>query len=156
MRFCVDYRRLNSVSHYDTCTMPRVDDMIDRLGNAKYISTLDLSRGYWQVPVAADSCPMTAFATPYGLYQFRTMLFGLSGVPATFQRLMDRVLCGLDGFTAAYLDEIVIYSSSWADHMRHMQAVLQILREAGLTAKPCKYQFGMFYCNYLCHVVGSG
>ena len=75
--------------------MPRVDEMIDKLGSARYITTLDLSRGYWQVPVSKDSRPLTAFVTPYGLYQFKVMPFGLNGVPATFQRLMDEVLRGL-------------------------------------------------------------
>ena len=155
-RFCVDYRRLNSVARYDAYPMPRVDEMIDRLGSARYLSTLDLARGYWQVPVKEDSRPMTAFATPYGLYQFRVMPFGLSGAPATFQRLMDEVLRGLDDFSAAYLDDIVIYSNTWEDHLQHLQTVLQSLQGAGLTAKPSKCQFGMFHCRYLGHVVGSG
>ena len=72
--------------------MPRVDELIDRLGNAKFITTLDLTRGYWQVPMEEASRPMTAFTTPFGLYQFQMMPFGLSGAPATFQRLMDKVL----------------------------------------------------------------
>ena len=84
LRMCVDYRRLNAVSQADAYPMPRVDDLIDRLGKARYITTLDLSRGYWQVPVSESSRPMTAFATPYGLFQFRVMPFGLHGAPATF------------------------------------------------------------------------
>jgi len=72
--------------------------LIDKLGSARYVTTLDLSRGYWQVPVAEESRPLTAFVTPYGLYQFRVMPVGLNGAPATFQRLMDEVLRGLEGF----------------------------------------------------------
>ncbi len=106
LRFCVDYRCLNSVARYDAYPMPRVDDLIDQLGNTAYITTLDLTRGYWQVPVEEKSRPMTTFVTPFGFYQFKMMPFGLSGAPATFQRLMDQVLKGLDGFSAAYLDDL--------------------------------------------------
>lgn len=73
IRLCVDYRRLNSVSEMDAYPMPRVDDLVDRLGKATYMSTLDLTRGYWQVPVAEAARSKTAFATPFGLYQFNVM-----------------------------------------------------------------------------------
>lgn len=73
MRMCVDYRRLNSVSREDAYPMPRIDDLIDRLGRARFITTLDLTRGYWQMPVAAEDQHKTAFATPFGLFQFRVM-----------------------------------------------------------------------------------
>ena len=86
---CVDYRRLNGVSEVDAYYMPRIDDLIDRLGTAKFMTTLDLTRGYWQVPVAEDSRQHTTFTTPFGLYQFTVMPFGLQGAPATFQRMMD-------------------------------------------------------------------
>lgn len=92
MRLCVDYRKLNSVSKSDAYPMPRVDELIDRLGPAKFITTLDLTRGYWQVPVHADSQEKTAFTTPFGLFHFKVMPFGYQGAPATFQRLMDKVL----------------------------------------------------------------
>ena len=84
LRFCVDYRRLNSVSQSDTYPMPRIDELIDQLGQAKCITTLDLTRGYWQVPLAESAKAKTAFATPFGLFQFNVMPFGLQGAPATF------------------------------------------------------------------------
>ena len=99
--------------------MPRIDELTDRLGKARFIPTLDLTKGYWQVPLTARACSKTAFVTPFRLYQFRVMPFGLQGAPATFQRLMDRVLRGLDQFAAAYLDDVVIFSSSW-DEVSHM------------------------------------
>ena len=77
VRMCIDYRRLNAVAEVDAYPMPRVDDLIDRLGKAKFITTLDLSRGYWQVPMREDSRLHTAFTTPYGLFQFKVMPFGL-------------------------------------------------------------------------------
>ena len=156
LRLCVDYRRLNAVSQTDAYPMPRIDDLIDRLGKAKYITTLDLTRGYWQVPVAEEDQPKTAFATPFGLFQFRVMPFGLSGAPATFQRMMDCLIQGMENFTAAYLDDLVIYSETWEEHLRHIQSVLDKLQEAGLTAKPAKCQFGMAQCTYLGHIVGNG
>ena len=107
-RMCVDYRRLNSVSRADAYPMPRIDELIDQLGKAQYISTMDLSRGYWQVPVGAVSWDKTAFVTPQGLFQFQVMPFRLHGAPATFQQLMDQVINGLDVFAAAYLDDLVI------------------------------------------------
>ena len=156
LRMCVDYRRLNSVSRADAYPMPHIDELIDRLGKAQYISTMDLSRGYWQVPVETASRDKTAFVTPQGLFQFRVMPFGLHGAPATFQRLMDRVINGLAAFAAAYLDDLVIYSSTWEEHLTQLRVVLDRLRSAGLTAKPSKCQFGMSRCTYLGHVVGGG
>ena len=94
LRLCVDYRWLNSVSQSDAYPMPRVDDLIDQLGGAYYITTMDLTRGYWQVPVSEDAKQKTAIATPFGLYQFNRMPFGL--VLATFQRLVDRVIRNLE------------------------------------------------------------
>ena len=156
MRMCVDYRRLNAQSRTDAYPMPRVDDLIDRLGDAAYISTLDLSRGYWQVPVTKDARPKTAFITPYGLFQFRVMPFGLQGAPATFQRMMDVILDDVGEFTAACLDDVVIHSTSWDDHVRHLREILRRLGQAGLTVKPKKCQIAMSQCTYLGHVVGNG
>ena len=109
MRLCVDYRQLNAVSQSDAYLMPRVDDLIDRLGKAKFITTLNLTRGYWQVPLAKSSRHFTSFTTPFGLYQFRVMPFGLKGAPATFQRLMDAVHHGQEQSSAAYFDDVIIH-----------------------------------------------
>ena len=125
LRMCVDYRRLNAVAEADAYPMPRVDDLIDSLGKAKFVTTLDLSRGYWQVQ--KESRPYTAFTTPYGLFQFRVMPFGLHGAPATFQRMMDGVLRECHPYAAAYLDDVVIHSAKWEDHMDHIRRVLQKL-----------------------------
>lgn len=136
--------------------MPRIDDLIDGLGRSHYISTLDLTKGYWQVPVAAEDRPKTAFVTPFGLFQFKVMPFGLQGAPATFQRLMDRVIAGLSDFTATYLDDVIIFSETWEKHLEHVRTTLQRLRKAGLTVKAKKSQFGAKYCTYLGHIVGGG
>ena len=103
LRFCVDYRKLNALTSQDAYPMARVDEMLDQLGGAKYLTTLGLARGYWQVPMDEDAKELTAFMTPFGLYQFKVMPFGLSGAPATFQKLMDGVVHGIAWFTAAYI-----------------------------------------------------
>ena len=153
---CVDYRRLNAITEADAYPMPRMDDLIDSLGRAKYITTLDLAHGYWQVPVEEESRSRTAFATPFGLFQFRVLPFWLHGAPATIQRMMDHLLVGCTGYAAAYLDDVVIHSTSWEDHVHNIDSILRKLREAGLTIKPNKCQFAIGQCTYLGHVVGNG
>ena len=88
--------------------MPRIDELIDRLGRAKVITTFDLSKGYWQVPVAAPDREKTAFSSPYGLFQFTAMPFGFQGAPATFLRMMGKLLRETEDYSSAYLDYIVI------------------------------------------------
>ncbi len=90
LRFCIDYRELNSVTKTDTFPLPRNDDMLDQLNKAKFFSTLDLASGYWQVQVHPQSKEKTAFVTHRGLYQFNVMPFGLKNAPGVFQRLMQR------------------------------------------------------------------
>ncbi len=92
VRFCVDYRKVNAVSKFEAYPMPRVDELLDRLGTARIYSTLDLTKGYWQIPLSPLSKEKTAFTTPFVLHQFVTLPFGLFGVPATFQRLMDKIM----------------------------------------------------------------
>jgi hypothetical protein len=136
--------------------MPRVEDLIDRVGNATYITTLDLTKGYWQVPVAVEDREKTAFTTPCGLFQFTRMPFGLKGAPATFQRMVDRLLNGLGEFASAYMDDVIIFSTSWSDHQTHLESVLQQIQKAGLTIKKRKCQFAMAECVYLGHRVVMG
>ena len=155
-RLCVDFRRLNHVTKADPYPIPRVEELIDRLGNAKYITALDLTKGYWQVPVEKESQKKTAFITPFGKYEFTTMPFGLMGAPSTFQRLMDKVLEDVHQFAAAYLDDVIIHSDTWEQHVQHLTYVFQNLRKAGLRIKEKKCQFAKNCCNYLGHVVGEG
>ena len=156
IRFCVDYRKVNEVSRFDAYPMPRVDELLDRLGTARFFTTLDLTKGYWQIPLSPESKEKTAFSTPYGLYQFVTLPFGLFGAPATFQRLMDRVLRPHAAYAAAYLDDMIIHSDSWAEHVRQVAAVLESLRQAGLTANPKKCAVGRREVQYLGYHLGGG
>ena len=156
IHLCVDYRRLNTVSETDAYPMARIDDMIDQLGKASFISTLDLTQGYWQVLVDRHK---TTFITPFGLYQFKTMLFGLQGALATLQYTMDCLIQGLERFTTAYLDDLVIYiyiAQFLEEHLQHLYQVFQHLQKAGLTAKPTKCQLPCSSVNILDILLGMG
>ncbi|KAL0185140.1 hypothetical protein M9458_020837, partial [Cirrhinus mrigala] len=156
LRFCNDYRRLNEVSDFDSYPMPRVDELLERLGRARYITTLDLTKGYWQVPLSEEAKPKTAFSTPSGHWQYRTLPFGLHGAPATFQRLMDIILRPHQTYAAAYLDDLVIHSEAWEDHLERLRRVLSELRRAGLTANPRKCHLALHEARYLGFTVGRG
>lgn len=154
-RLCVDYKKLNRISVSDPYPMPRIEDMIDDLSSAKYISTIDLTKGYWQVPVEPDSRAKTSFILPFGKFEYLTMPFGLAGAPAVFQRLMDSLLSDLSGHVAAYMDDIVIFSTTWQDHLHYLELTIKRLSDAGLTLKLPKCQFAMESCLFLGHEVGN-
>ena len=122
-RFCIDFRKVNAVTIKDAQPLPRIDDTLDSLGDASYLSTLDLASGYWQVEVDPSDREKTAFVTPFGLHQFRVMPFGLCNAPATFQRLMEQVLTGLHWSTClVYLDDIIVFSRTVAEHLGQLRA----------------------------------
>ena len=157
-RFCIDYRQLNSVTKADTYPLPRIDDLLDQLGCCKFFSTLDLASGYWQIRVSPSSQEKTAFVTPQGLYEFKVMPFGLTNAPAVFQRLMQRLLMGLNpesgpDFVAVYIDDALIFSPTLDEHIDHLKAVVQRVNEAGLKFKPSKCQFIRQEVEYLGHIV---
>ena len=156
IRFCNDFRKLNKLSKFDAYPMPRVDEMLERLGPAHFISTLDLTRGYWQVPLTHRAKEKTAFATPDGLFQYKVLPFGMHGAPATFQRMMDKILRPHRDYAAAYLDDIVVQSNDWQSHLKRLEAILGALREAGLTAKAAKCRLGLEEAEYLGFTVGRG
>ncbi|CAM4683018.1 unnamed protein product, partial [Caretta caretta] len=156
IRFWVDYRKLNAVTRPDNYPMPRTDELLEKLGQAQFISTLDLTKGYWQVPLDESAKERSAFTTHLGLYEFNVLPFGLRNAPATFQRLVDGLLAGLGEYAVAYLDDVAIFSDSWADHLEHLHKVLEHIREAGLTVKAKKCQIGLNRVTYLGHQVGQG
>ena len=108
------------------------------------------------MPVAAKDRYKTAFITPWGLYEFIVMPFGLSSAPASFQKLMDRILRGSQEYSEAYIDDVVIFSETWEEHLKHLTDILERIRKAGLTVKRGKCQFAMSQCVYLGHVFGNG
>ena len=109
---------------------------------------LDLTQGYYQVPVHIKDQEKTTFIIPYGKYKFITMPFGLISAPSTFQRLMDGLLNGLHDFTVSYLNDIRVHSSNWKERMQHLEIVFNSLREASLTVKERKCAFGCGTCVY--------
>ena len=107
--FCVDYRKVNAVTHKDAYPLPRVDDTLDTLSGSIWFSSINLKSGYWQVEVAPKDCEKTAFCTQEGLFEFNVMPFGLCNAPATFQQFMDCILAGLQWATwLVYIDDIII------------------------------------------------
>ncbi|KAJ1133223.1 hypothetical protein NDU88_011520 [Pleurodeles waltl] len=155
MRVCVDYRGLNQVSKTDGHPIPRVDELIDTLASAKYLSTFDLTARYWKIRLSEDAKPKIAFSTIGGHYQLSVMPFGLKNAPDTFQRLAKTVLQGLEAFSTAYLDDIAVFSSNWDDHLVHLWKVLEALQKASLTIKASKCQIGQGKVVYLGHLVGG-
>ena len=139
-RFCVDFRALNKITKSNSYPLP-VIDILALLGRAKYFTSLDLKSGYWQVLMDDNDKEKTAFACHRGLFQFNVMPFGLTTAPAVFQELMARVLEGLDKFTVAYLDDILIYSATLEEHLAHIQQVFDRLREHSLRLKLKKCSF---------------
>jgi len=153
-RFCVDYRKLNSVTKRDNYPLPRIDDALDRLSGAQYFSSMDCDQAYYQVPVAKADVQKTAFITPDGLFEFKYMPFGLCNAPATFQRLLDVVLGRLKWTIAlVYLDDIVVYSRTFEEHLFNLAQVFDALRQAGLKLKPSKCTFADNKLLFLGHII---
>ena len=154
LRFCIDYRKLNAVTRKDAYPIPRIDDTLDTLAGSQWFSTLDMVSGYWQVEVGEEDREKTAFCTPNGLYEFKVMPFGLCNGPATFQRLMDLVLVGLQLTDClVYIDDIIVMGKSFGEHLRNLKKVFKRLRDAGLTLKPSKCVFFQTKVSYLGHII---
>ena len=130
-RFCVDYRKVNTLTKSDAYPLPRVDACIDAIGNAKFITKLDLVRGYWQIPLTERAKDISTFVTPQGTYRFEVMPYGLKNAPATFQRLMNQLVTDIEN-CAVYIDDLVVFSDTWEDHLVHLEKVLARLSEASL------------------------
>ncbi len=154
LRFCIDYRKLNAVTIRDAYPIPRIDDTLDALEEAKFISTLDLRSGYWQVEMNPKTQAMTAFISHKGLFEFKVMPYGLKNAPATFQRLMDIVLAGLKWQCCLiYIDDVIIYSPSFNQHIKDLTEVFEALRNANLTLKASKCHFCRKEIKYLGHII---
>ena len=155
-RYCIDYRKLNNVTKKDSYPLPRIDDSLDRLSGAKWFSTLDLQSGYWQVKVAEQDQEKTAFITSQGLFEFKVMPFGLACAPATFERLMEKVLRGLQWKTClVYLDDIIVHGTNINQAVERLDSVFTRLKTAGLKLNSKKCHLFQHKVAYLGHVVSE-
>ena len=156
LRFCVDYRKLNQITRGDCHPLPRIDDTLDALKNAKLFTTLDCRNGYWQIPVALEDRQKTAFVTQGGLYEFLRMPFGLSTAPQTFQRAIEIILSGLNfEICLCYLDDVIIYSENFEQHCMRLTTVLSRFRQHNLRVKLAKCTFAAKTVKFLGHVISE-
>ena len=155
LRFCVDFRQLNAATVKDAHPLPRIDGLLDTLHGARWFSTLDLKSGYWQVPITECDNAKTAFRTSSGqLHKFNQVPFGLCNAPVTFSRLMDRVLSGLHWETCLfYLDDIIVFSSTWEEHLTQLRQVFERLRHSNLKLGAEKCTFAAKEVSHLGHRV---
>ncbi|KAL0544112.1 hypothetical protein IC582_019223 [Cucumis melo] len=156
MRLCIDYRELNKVTVKNRYPLPRIDDLFDQLQGATVSSKIDLRLGYHQLRIKDGDVPKTAFRSRYGHYEFIVMSFGLTNAPAVFMDLMNRVFREfLDTFVIVFIDDILIYSKTEAEHEEHLRIVLQTLRDNKLYAKFSKCEFWLKQVSFLGHVVSK-
>ena len=156
MRFCVDYRALNEVTKKDSYPLPRIDDCFDALTGTHWFSSIDLQSGYWQVGLSPSAMEKTAFSCPSGLFQFKVLPFGVCNGPPTFQRLMEHVLAGLQWkICLLYLDDVIVFSKTFEDHLDRLSQVLARIGKAGLKVSPKKCHFFQSSVQVLGHVVSA-
>ena len=136
-RVCVDFRKLNRITEFDPTPMPTAEDIFQKMSKAKYLTKLDLSKGYWQIPVAAKDIPKTVFVTPDGSYKFVKMPFGMMNSGVTLVRAIRKLLEDLDE-ADNYVDDIIIYTETWEQHLVVLDEVLSRLAKAGFTVRPTK------------------
>ena len=156
VRICVDFRAVNNVTQPDPYQMPLIEEILDMLAEARFISKIDLTKGFHQIPIDPVDCAKTAFCTPWGKFEYCFMPFGLRNGPAVFQRLMDSIMHKDLGHARVYIDDIAVFSATWKEHCDHIAQVLTRLKEAGLTANVKKCQWGQTQCEFLGHIVGHG
>ena len=142
LRFCCDFRYLNAVTIKDAYPIPRIDESLSKLGDAKFFTTLDLGSAFWQVPLRKKDREKTGFACELGLYQWKRMPFGLCNATATFQRLMAQALTGVTkkygNLLMCYVDDVVIATPTLEDHIDRLDEVFGCMKRAGLKCKPSK------------------
>ena len=139
VRWCLDYRKLNNLTRKDAFPLPLITDCLDALAGNRYMSTLDMASGYWQIQMHPEDKDKTAFITKYGLFEFSRMPFGLTNAPSTFQRAVNLVLRGLTWKTVlAFLDDILVLGSDFKNHLENLKVVFRRLRQHNLKLKPKK------------------
>ena len=155
-RCVIDYRKANPLIEGDSFPMARVDDLLDRIGQAKILSKFDLCKGFYQVLLDEASRPITSFCTPFGVFQWKRLPMGMKTSPAAFNAMLAKALSGLEDICGLYLDDIVVFSKSWEEHIRHIELILQRLKSYGLTIKLSKCFFACPEIEFLGHMVDFG
>lgn len=156
LRLCVDYRRLNSKTRRDAFPLPRIDESLDALSGAKFFSSIDLASGYHQVAVHEKDRHKTAFTTPFGLYEYLRMPFGLCNAPATFQRLMQATMSDLVfQIVLVYLDDLLVFSQTFQEHLERLETILKRLKNTGLKVKVEKCHLLQSEVKFLGHRVSA-
>lgn len=156
LRMCVDYRALNDMTVKNRYPLPRIDDILDQMHGAKIFSKLDLHSGYHQVRIKEEDIHKTAFTTRSGHYEYLVMPFGLCNAPSTFQKMMNDTLKPfLEKSVCVYLDDIIIFSPDAESHQKHVEEVLDLLREQQFYAKKSKCEFFRDKMEFLGHTVSA-
>ena len=156
LRLCVDYRALNSITVKNRHTIPRIDDLLDAVSGSQYFTSLDLTSGYHQILISEDDRPKTAFRTPFGHFQFKVLIEGLTNAPATFQSVMNSIFSPyIKKFVVVYLDDILIFSKSEAEHKAHVRLVLEVLQRERFFVAKAKSRFAQTEIQYLGHLVNA-
>ena len=154
LRLCIDYRLLNAKTKLDSFPLPNIEDILNSLSESVYFSTLDMAKGYYQIPMNDDSKEFTAFSSGNSLYQFKVLPFGVANGVATYQRLMSLVLAGISwDICIAYIDDLIVLGKSFDDHLNNLDLVLQRLVDHNLKIKPTKCSLFRTQVKYLGHVV---
>ena len=157
VRFCVDYRRLNAITTKDAFPLPRIEEIFDQLTHASYFSKLDFKSGYFQVPLSREDRPKTAFSTRDNHFQFTVLPQGITNGPATFQRIINHILGPTRWqYALAYIDDVIIYSKTFDDHLKHVDEICQLLKQARFRLNPEKCEIAQQRIDYLGHTISSG
>ena len=156
IRMCIDFREINKVTINNPFPLPRTEDLLEKLSTSQYITTLDLTKGYYQIKCADKTRNRTAFIVGNNKYEFTRMPFGTRNASGIFQRLIQKILYDCRDYAENFIDDVVIHSNCWADHEKHLRSVLTKIKEAGLTAKPSKCSVGHAKVQFMGHLVGKG